>query len=69
LDVLLKRAREYHELKLYEKAVEDYNTAIAKVATIPGLYYNRAVSSIFLGKNEFSIPDLKKALQLDPNFK
>jgi tetratricopeptide (TPR) repeat protein len=48
--VAIRMAKEWHEMKEFDKAVQEYGVAIGLTADMPGLYYNRAVSLLSLGR-------------------
>lgn len=56
-------------MKDHKAAIKDYNEAIDRADNIPGLYFNRALQMIQSGDKEQALPDLKKAIELDPTFK
>ncbi|MBT9438251.1 MAG: tetratricopeptide repeat protein, partial [Desulfobacterales bacterium] len=58
----------YAFLNQYERAIEDYNKAIALDPNNAEAYNNRGVAYAFLNQYERAIADYNKAIALDPNF-
>ncbi len=59
------RGEEYFIAKKYEKAVEDYDHALAQYE-YPDLYYHRGFANYSIGKNEASIKDFTVAIKYKP---
>jgi len=62
------RGTTYDGLKKHEKAIEDYNKAIALNPEDAMAYYNRGTAYAKLKKHEEAIEDYNKAIALDPEY-
>ncbi|MCX8010066.1 MAG: tetratricopeptide repeat protein [Ignavibacteria bacterium] len=56
------------ELKMLDRALEDYNNSIKYNPTYPIAYCNRAIVYGMKGKSDLALADLNKALELKPNY-
>ena len=56
----------YLEQKEYARAREAYSKAISPRTNIPDPFYGRALSNLQLGDTAAAIPDLEKAVAIDP---
>lgn len=64
-DAFLNRGVLFLDIKNYQKAKSDLNTAIRLDKTNPFLYFYRGTSSMLLGKFDHAIEDFNKALEFD----
>ncbi|TSC88248.1 MAG: Uncharacterized protein G01um10147_153 [Microgenomates group bacterium Gr01-1014_7] len=60
--------RTYFELADFNKTLETLDKAIRLAPTDPKLYYNKALILESLGKKEEAVLELKKAINLKPNY-
>ena len=58
----------YHELKQYERAIEDFNKAIELDPNLADGYYNRGFTYHELKQYERAIEDYNKAIELNPKY-
>ena len=52
----------------YERALADYDLAIATDPNFAGSYYNRAITRYRLNDYERALADFNRAIQLNPRF-
>ena len=65
--VYLNRGNSLVQLKDYESAIEDYNSAIKLVPDTAEAYANRGIAFDTMGKYENAIDNYKQALKLKPD--
>ena len=63
-----KRGSSYNELKQYERAIKDFDKAIALKSDYIEAYFNRGVNYVELGQYERAIKDFDKAIKLKPDY-
>jgi serine/threonine protein kinase len=64
----INRGATYHNLKLYELALADFDEAICLNSTFALAYNNRGISYAHLGQHERAIADYDEAIRLNPTF-
>nr|QNO55444.1 photosystem I assembly protein Ycf3 [Methanosarcinales archaeon ANME-1 ERB7] len=62
------RGNAYNGLSEHERAIEDYNKAIALNPNFAGAYNNRGVAYVRLKQHEQAIGDYDKAIALNPSY-
>ena len=62
------RGNAYNGLSEHERAIEDYNKAIALSPNFAGAYNNRGVAYVRLKQHEQAIGDYNKAIALNPSY-
>jgi tetratricopeptide (TPR) repeat protein len=60
------RGNRYSRNAVYQRALEDYTTAIELDAEFAEAYYNRGCSYYEIGDYDKSIADLTRAIEIDP---
>ena len=63
------RCLAYYDFGKFENAVSDCSEAVSLNSSDSMSYYYRALARIKLGQNALAINDLRKAIQVNPNFK